>query len=70
MGKLIFLGIIIFIIYIIASKKLRNNSSNKDSIDKIEMIECSVCKTYVTNEEAITKKGKVFCSYQCLQKGE
>jgi len=63
--KILGLIIIGFLIYIIFFKKSRKNN---DLISDL-MVECSSCKTFVSQKEAIISSGKFYCSKDCLNKG-
>ncbi len=68
--KIVAVIVIIFLIYILFFKKNRekviNAKKNENIID--EMIECSTCKVYVSQKEAILSNGKFYCSKECLEK--
>ncbi len=68
--KIVAVIVIIFLIYILFFKKNRekviNAKKNENIID--EMIECSTCKVYVSQKEAILSNGKFYCSKECLLK--
>ncbi len=68
--KIVAVIVIVFLIYILFFKKNRekeiNSKKNENIID--EMIECSTCKVYVSQKEAILSNGKFYCSKECLEK--
>ena len=68
--KIVAVIVIVFLIYILFFKKSRekeiNSRKNENIID--EMIECSTCKVYVSQKEAILSNGKFYCSKECLEK--
>lgn len=68
--KIVAVIVIVFLIYILFFKKSRekeiNSKKNENIID--EMIECSTCKVYVSQKEAILSNGKFYCSKECLEK--
>ncbi|NPA56650.1 MAG: hypothetical protein GXO19_02810 [Epsilonproteobacteria bacterium] len=33
------------------------------------LVECSRCGTFISEKEALTKGGRIFCSHQCAQEG-
>lgn len=74
MIKLIVLGLIIYIIYIVFFKKSipfsqenqvykRRKEREKDAQT---VVECKQCGTYVSLDEAILVDGKYFCSKECV----
>jgi len=71
--KILTLGLVIFFIYIVFFKKSRVkniNSTKKDNKADIiadEMMECPICKTFVSKDEAILSNGKYYCSQECLK---
>ena len=68
--KIVAVIVIVFLIYILFFKKNRekeiNSKKNENIVD--EMIECSTCKVYVSQKEAILSNGKFYCSKECLEK--
>ncbi|WP_104749416.1 PP0621 family protein [Helicobacter cynogastricus] len=68
MKFLVAIFLIGWIIYLISRvSKFPKTPKKKDGVENL--VECAVCKTYVSSEEAITKQGRVFCSQHCLHKG-
>lgn len=65
--KLIAIGAVLFLIYIVLFKKDREKNVKKED-EKIEdvMVECPSCNTFVSKKEAILSNGKYFCSKDCL----
>lgn len=65
--KVLAIGVVLFLIYILFFKKNRENSVKRED-DKIEdiMVECPTCKTYVSKKEAILSNGQYYCSKECL----
>ncbi|WP_104695112.1 PP0621 family protein [Helicobacter salomonis] len=69
MRFLIALLLIGWIIYLISKvSKFSKSSKKQDGVENL--VECVVCKTYVSSQEAIIARGRVFCSQHCLQKGD
>ncbi len=70
MIKLILLGLIIYIIYIIFFKKSIPFSNHPTKRAKDEdaqtVVECKQCGTYVSLDESILVDGKYFCSKECV----
>ncbi len=66
--KVLAIGVVLFLVYIILFKKDREKSVKKDRKDKNEeiMVECPRCSTFVSKEEAILSNGRYFCSKECL----
>jgi len=71
--KLLFLGAIIFFIYIYFFKTRRqedvtkHNADTKKKIEGDTMVECHACSTFVSYDEAIIKDGHYFCSKECAE---
>jgi len=65
--KLIAVGAVLFLVYIVLFKKDREKDVKKED-EKIEdvMVECPSCNTFVSKKEAILSNGKYFCSKDCL----
>jgi len=69
--KALVLALILFVIYIAFFKKpsnieTKNNKQNKQKAPKGDvMIECEKCETFVSEDEAIIKDGKFYCSKKC-----
>lgn len=69
--KFLLLAGILFIIYIMFFKK--SNTTNTTSTKKTKksapkgdiMMECEKCETFVSEDEAIIKDGKFYCSKKC-----
>ena len=68
--KILAIGVVLFLVYIVLFKKDREKEVKKDSKpkDKIEdvMVECPTCSTYVSKKEAILSNGIFYCSKECL----
>lgn len=65
MAKILLIVAIIAAIYIIFFRKKQvKNTSDETSF---EMVECKVCKTYISKQEAIKKGESYFCSVKCLE---
>lgn len=71
MIKIILLGIILFVVYLIFFKTIKvSNKKNKTECDDITtdtMIECPTCKTYFLKDDGILSNGKYYCSEECLK---
>jgi len=67
--KILLLGLVLFVVYIIFFKKNREKDIKKKKYDEITdtMVECPKCGTYVSKDDAILSNGKYFCSKECLQ---
>jgi uncharacterized protein len=69
--KVVFLGVILFVVYLAFFKKNRetNIKNNKKKHDEIidTMVECLTCSTYVLKDDSILNNGKYFCSKECLK---
>jgi uncharacterized protein len=70
MLKLIAIGAVLFLVYLLFFKKTR--ISNKDENNKYDeisdtLVECPTCKVYVSKDEAILSNGKYYCSKKCLK---
>ena len=46
-------------------RKTPNNNLAQSTTNK--MLSCDVCKTHITENEAIIQNGQVFCSKKCLR---
>lgn len=68
--KLLAIIAILFLVYLIFFKKSRENNvttKKKEDIED-EMVECPICKTYVSKKEGILSNGYYYCSKECLLK--
>ncbi|MDD2291184.1 MAG: PP0621 family protein [Aliarcobacter sp.] len=67
--KVIFIIILAFLAYVFFFKKARekDNITKKNERIEDEMVECPVCKTYVSKKEGILSNGKFYCSQECLE---
>lgn len=65
--KVLAIGVVLFLVYIVFFKKNREIDVKKDD-EKIEdiMVECPSCSTYVSKKEAILSNGQFYCSKECL----
>lgn len=65
--KILAIGVVLFLVYIILFKKDREKDVKKDD-EKIEdvMVECPTCSTFVSKKEAILSNGNYYCSKDCL----
>ncbi|MDA7847917.1 metallothionein [Sulfurospirillum sp.] len=69
--KALALCAIFFVIYIMFFKKSNkdiqdNRKRNKKPVPKGDvMMECEECETFVSEDEAIIKDGKFYCSKKC-----
>jgi len=71
MIKLILLGAILYVIYVVFFKNkstLFSSTEEKREKDKDAqtVVECHECKTYVSVDEAMLVDGKYFCSKECV----
>ena len=69
MLKLIAIGAVLFLVYMVFFKKTRvNNKKENTKYDEISdtLVECPTCKVYVSKDEAILSNGKYFCCQKCL----
>jgi uncharacterized protein len=66
--KLIILGLVIYGVYRFFGGELKLPQMKKDNkkLDEDTMIECSKCGTFVSKKEAMSYKGKEYCSKECL----
>jgi uncharacterized protein len=70
MLKLIAIGAVLFLVYLLFFKKTRiNNKDENNKYDEISdtLVECPTCKVYVSKDEAILSNGKYYCSKKCLK---
>ncbi|WP_024955277.1 PP0621 family protein [Sulfurospirillum arcachonense] len=71
--KALALAAIFFIIYIVFFKKPNTTIKTKRKEKKKPqpkgdiMMECQQCQTFVSEDDAIIKDGKFYCSKQCAQ---
>jgi uncharacterized protein len=69
--KALLLGAIFYVIYIMffkksAKKQPQNRKKSKKDTPKGDiMVECVECETFVSEDEAIIKDGKFYCSKKC-----
>ena len=66
--KLVIVAIIVYAIYFMLFKKPsieQKSQKKRENIDSETMIECAKCGAYVSNNEAIIKDGKFYCSKEC-----
>ena len=74
--KLIIFAVIGAVIYRFLGGKLplidrEKPSSEKHEFGKIETTsECAVCKTFMTEEDALIYQKKAYCSNECLEKSK
>lgn len=65
--KFLALVAVLFVIYVVffkkSKKEVHTDKKNKNSGDV--MLECSKCGTFVSEDEAIVKDGKFYCSKEC-----
>lgn len=68
--KIIAIGVVLFLVYIVLFKKNREKSVTRKEDAKIEdvMVECPACSVFVSKKEAILSNGHFFCSKECLLK--
>lgn len=58
-----------FLIYLVFFKKSRPNlKKNSKKLDAQTLVECEVCNTFVSVNEAIIKNAKYYCSKECAKK--
>jgi len=67
--KVLILGIVLFLVYLVFFKKnreknIRDQKKNEEITDT--MVECPKCGTYTSKDDAILSNGKYFCSKECL----
>jgi uncharacterized protein len=65
--KIILLVLVLLIIYVLFFKKKKIDKVKKDNMsigDEI-MINCAKCDTYISNQDAIIKDGRFYCSKEC-----
>ncbi len=68
MIKFLILGVILYLLYIVFFKKqtILKSPKKKKEVEADTVVECSVCKTYVSLDEAVLMDGKYFCSKECV----
>jgi uncharacterized protein len=66
--KLVVIVLIVWVGFSII-KKFRKPAeiADKQKPNSNKMLECSVCKTHIPEDEAIVQNGKVFCSKEHLE---
>ncbi len=67
--KLILFGVIAVAVYRALGGKvpmLDGEKTVEDDPSGDTLVECETCGTYVTIDEAITRKGKHYCSKECV----
>ncbi|MDR2152584.1 MAG: hypothetical protein LBO72_07175 [Helicobacteraceae bacterium] len=63
MSRLILIAALLGAIYFLFFRRSVKAPKN----DALEMIKCDKCGAYVAADEAITKRGKTFCSKKCAE---
>jgi len=68
--KFLILAVIFFLIYTMLFKKSKKEMPHKKRNGKKKvsgdiMLECTKCETFVSEDEAILKDGKFYCSKEC-----
>ncbi len=67
-------GVVVYVVYVLyfREKKVKNTNQEKTSKkrdnDSEDMVECCICGTFVSYNEAYIKNGKFYCSKECMQK--
>ena len=69
--KVLLIGAVIYVVYImffkqkgVESQPKQSNTKQKPEAD--EMVECAHCGVYVEISEAILSNGKYYCSKECV----
>ena len=68
---LLILGVIAAVYFLFFKKNTpltKERQAKKKESDDETMVECSVCSTYITTDEAIVASGKFYCSTECRDK--
>ena len=65
--KLIFVGLLIWLGFIIFKKFRKPPSELSQKPSKHKMLACCVCKTHIPENEAIIQNGKIFCSKKHIE---
>ncbi|MDR2639068.1 MAG: metallothionein [Helicobacteraceae bacterium] len=63
MFRIILVAALLGAIYFLVFRKRLKPPKN----DATDMIECANCGSYVAADEAITKRGKTYCSQACAE---
>ena len=66
--RLILIGVVLIAVYRLVggSFALTSRSKEDKEIDADALEECQTCGTFVTRKESIARKGKFYCSAECL----
>jgi len=68
MIKIIVVGAVLFLVYLVFFKNSRKGNKKNDNYDQITdtLMECPTCGTFVSKDDAILSNGKYYCSKECL----
>ncbi|CRF47779.1 hypothetical protein HHE02_10740 [Helicobacter heilmannii] len=67
--RLLFLLAIVVGLFLWLRPKVKATPPKSDPGAGLDMLECAHCKTYVTSQEAVYAKDRVYCSQACLKEG-
>lgn len=68
LGKIVVLGLIIAVVYMLYKKSTDKEASKPTpKKDGSDMIKCDKCGVYFEANEAIKKGGKNYCSNECAR---
>ncbi|MEA3290163.1 MAG: PP0621 family protein [Campylobacterota bacterium] len=67
--KVLAVGAVLFLVYIVFFKKNREKNIKDTKYDQITdtLVECPKCGTYTSKDDAILSNGKYYCSKECLK---
>jgi formylmethanofuran dehydrogenase subunit E len=66
-GKLILIIVVSFVVYFIffRNRKIKPNSKNTNNEETL--VKCVKCSTYITQDNALSLNGDIFCSTECKE---
>jgi uncharacterized protein len=70
MKLLLLAGVIAIVYFFFIKKKSATEGSDKTNSEtqNNDMVECCVCKTYISLDDAIMHQKKYYCSIECLER--
>lgn len=72
MKLLIFIAVALAFVWFVllrpsVKRKSQDSSSQKSLKDEL-MLECETCGSFISQNDALTQGGKVFCSKECMER--
>ncbi len=66
MGRLLIVLLVVVLIWFLFFRKKKVKNNINKNIESFDMIECQICKNFVSQDEAIFSNGRWYCSKECL----